>query len=622
MNKSKNTDITFRALAFLLPLMIYTLTVNPTVSFTDSGELSAVCSTLGIAHPTGYPLFTLIGFLWLKLPLPISNVQSLNIMVSLFTAISSYFLFNSFLLIFKKFNAKLKMPASDFFVYNIAIAGSLAYSFALTVWQQSTSVEVYSLHLLLMNVVIFYALKGHFESNFQNKFYIIASLFLGLSFANHLTTILIVPALIYLYFSNGTLGLSISVERLKYFGIMALFVLLGLSVYMYLPLRSMTEPEFNWGMVHRSFDKFMYHIQGKQYQVWMFSGEQVSENIGRFFSAIPYQLAFIGIPFIFWGIWRLFKSSKPILIFVLIFIISCYFYSINYSIHDIETYFLTAYLGMIILAFIGIYDWLDRYRKYYYLALLIPLISFILNYPNVDQSKNYLVEDFAKTLVNNLEKDAVIISSQWDYWNSAFWYYQHVENFRKDVVLIEKELLRRTWYPLQLMKWYPEVLKKSKQDIENYMVELEKFESGANPEEYKFIQSRWEQMLIGFIEKNIDSKPIYVTMEIMNAEPYLFKNYQLVPEGLTLRLYKDQKFKAVTTDNINLDRFIVSLPENKNHLELGIMESASFALSNIGRYAQINNQDFETAKKAYSKALKINPENAVASQGLYELQGK
>ncbi len=616
----KKNDITFRALAFLLPLMVYMLTVSPTVSFTDSGELAAVCSTLGIAHPTGYPLFTLLGFLWLKLPLPISNVYSLNIFVALLTATSSYFLFNSLLLIIKKFNAQSKMPASDFFIYNIAISGSLAYSFALTVWQQATSVEVYSLHLLMLNIVLFYALKGHFEKHFHNKYFIIAALFLGLSFSNHLTTILVLPALIFLYFSNGSWGLNLSIDRIKYFGIMFLFVLLGLSVYLYLPLRSMTEPEFSWGMVHRSLDKLLYHIQGKQYQIWMFSGEQVGENIARFFSAIPYQLAFLGIPFIFSGIWRLSKSSKPLMIFILLFIITCYFYSINYSIHDIETYFLTAYLGMIMLAFIGIYDLLNRYRKYYYLALLIPLASLIINYSNVDLSKNYLVEDFTKNLVNNLDKNAIVISSQWDYWNSAFWYYQHVENFRKDVVLIEKELLRRTWYPLQLLKWYPETLNKSKNDIENYLVELEKFESGASPEEYRFIQAKWELMLKGFIEKNIDTKPIYVTMEMMNAEPYLFENYQIVPEGLALRLYRDKELKQVSADNINLDRFIKSLPENKNHLELGIMETASIALSNIGRYAQLNNRDYQAAKKAYTKALQVNPANAIASQGLFELE--
>ncbi len=615
----KDRVVIFKILSFLLPFIVYFMTLSPTVSFTDSGELAAVCSTLGIAHPTGYPLFTLLGYIWLQLPLPFSDVHSLNIFVAVLTAFSSFFVFNTLFLLISKFELKAKQTlTNNYYKEIITLAGSLTYSFALTVWQQALSVEVYSLHLLMLNIIIYYAIQGYYSKEFQNKYFIIASVFLGLSFSNHLTTILIVPALIYLFFSNGKYGLSFSSEKMKFFGIMALFTLAGLTVYAYLPLRSMGNAEFNWGMVHRSLDKFLYHIQGKQYQVWMFSGEQVGENIARFFTAIPYQLAFIGIPFILNGMWRILKESKPITIFIIIFVISCYFYSINYSIHDIETYFLTAYLGFIILAIIGIYDLFSKFPKFVYLAFIMPALSIGINFSTNDNSKNYLVEDFTKNMVNNLDKDAVIISSQWDYWNSAFWYYQKVEHLRKDVVLIEKELLRRTWYPYQLRKWYPEVINKSKSDIDNYMIDLEKFETGADPEDYKFIQAKWETMLKNFVENNIDSRPVYITLDIMNSEPYLTKNYNLVPEGFAFRLYRDNSIKQLTINGLKLDRFIKSIPSDRNHLEQGIMETASINIANIGRYAQFN-KDFKTANEAYTLAIKINPENQIASQGLFEI---
>ncbi len=615
----KNKDILFKLLSLVIPLIVYFLTLSHTVSFTDSGELAGVCSTLGIAHPTGYPLFTLLGYLWLKLPIPISNVYSLNIFVAILTAISSFFMYKTLSLLINSFmNRRKARNENKYFAEIIALAGSLTYSFALTVWQQATTVEVYSLHLLMLNIIIYFAIKGNLEENYQNKYNIVVAVFLGLSFANHLTTILIVPALIFLFFYNGRYGFTLTAEKLKFFAIMSLFVLAGLSLYAYLPLRSMAEPDFNWGMVHRSFDKFLYHIQGKQYQVWMFSGEQVGENIEKFFTAIPYQLAFIGVPFIFNGFWRLFKESKAICLFILIFILSCYFYSINYSIHDIETYFLTAYIGFILLAIVGMYELFARFPKFVYLSFLIPIISISINFNTNDISKNYLVEDFTKNMVSNLDKNAVIISSQWDYWNSAFWYYQKVEHLRKDIVLIEKELLRRTWYPYQLAKWYPEVINKSKLDIDNYMKELEKFESGANPEEYRFIQSNWETMLTNFIEKNIDERPVYITLDVMNTEPYLSKIYNFVPEGFAFRLYRDNTYKQATVNNFKLDRFIASIPKERNHLEQGIMETVSMNITNIGRYAQFN-KDTATAKAAYNLALKVNPDNQTASQGLIEI---
>jgi hypothetical protein len=55
-------------LSGLILFIIYLITLAPSVVQIDAGELAAVQATLGIAHPTGYPLFTIIGFLFSKLP--------------------------------------------------------------------------------------------------------------------------------------------------------------------------------------------------------------------------------------------------------------------------------------------------------------------------------------------------------------------------------------------------------------------------------------------------------------------------------------------------------------------------------------------------------------------------
>ena len=57
-------------IAFLLSFLLYLRTAAPHVTFIDSGELAAVASSLGVAHPTGYPLFTLIGLLVLQFVRP------------------------------------------------------------------------------------------------------------------------------------------------------------------------------------------------------------------------------------------------------------------------------------------------------------------------------------------------------------------------------------------------------------------------------------------------------------------------------------------------------------------------------------------------------------------------
>ena len=77
----------------LAAFTIYLLTLAPTVWFIDSGELAAVAATLGIAHPTGYPLFTLIGHVFYMLPISSSEIYKLNLMSAFFCSLGIFVFF-------------------------------------------------------------------------------------------------------------------------------------------------------------------------------------------------------------------------------------------------------------------------------------------------------------------------------------------------------------------------------------------------------------------------------------------------------------------------------------------------------------------------------------------------
>jgi hypothetical protein len=53
----------------------------------DSGELAAVQTTLGIAHPTGYPLFTIIGYVFSIIPLPFTTIFQLNLLAAIYCSV-------------------------------------------------------------------------------------------------------------------------------------------------------------------------------------------------------------------------------------------------------------------------------------------------------------------------------------------------------------------------------------------------------------------------------------------------------------------------------------------------------------------------------------------------------
>lgn len=533
------------ALSFLIPVLVYMLTLAPDVHFTDSGELASVATSLGIAHPTGYPLFTLVGYLWANI-LPWAPIYNLNLMAAFATAASSMMLFLSLSTLFAKFRviSKVAHHTSDVKNHLLALLISFGYSFSLTTWQQATSVEVYSLQLLLINTFIYILIKAYYSEEKSDIYLILSGFILGLGFANHLTSFMLIPAGLIIFFSKTKNMKSNSRYKLLLYVVGA--TLLGVLLYLYLPIRSAQSPMFNWGEVHRSFDKFMYHVTGAQYQVWMFNDSAASkENFKLFFELIPSQLTWIGVLFLFYGFYVLYRGNKTIFWALISTAILCVLYSMNYSIHDIDSYFVTAYVVLFLIVGLASKQLINYQVNLVYLFAFIPLFNLYSHYETNDLSNDKTVSEYYRLVTESAEQEAIIISAQWDFWVSAFWYKDKIEGKRQDITLIEKELLRRTWYVNSLEKWYPDIQKQCSTEIELYQEQLEKFESGL-PYDARLIQSRFVNMINAMIDQNYGKRPIYLTFDILQTDPDIAKNYVKVPEGFLVRLSK-------TDDNIRLD---------------------------------------------------------------------
>jgi tetratricopeptide (TPR) repeat protein len=626
----KYSNFLISIIIFLIPFIIYLLTTAPDLTFTDSGELAGACVTLGIAHPTGYPLFTLLGHLWTYLPIASKEIYELNIFASFLTALSCVFFYQIILLLLnfvnesitqkkKKSTKQIELNKSGRIQHKeqimmISISSTLLYAFSQTIWQQAIAIEVYSLHLLLINATLFLFFRGVFHQS--RKYFILSAFFLGLSLTNHMTTILIIPMMVFLYFLTPYKKKPEEpVNSLKFLFFLAVPFLLGLSLYLYLPIRASAMPEFNWGWVSRSFEKFWYHLSGKQYQVWMFSGtEIIKQNLVRFFESIPNQIAWIGlIPFLI-GCYYLFKKSIVLFGANCILIISCLLYAVNYSIHDIESYFVAAYIGIFIFTAYGILKLSKNISSMHYISFFIPLISIGLNYEYNDRSDDYLVPEYTNILFQKLEPNAIILSSQWDFWVSAAWYKQRVEGFRKDVVIIDKELLRRTWYLEQLRRWYPEQIELCKKEIEDYLIDLELFESG---EEYNptSIQRKFIALQKAFIDKNINTSPVYLTLDVLESEPEISKGYTKVSDGLAFRLIQKDEPVNITLNDVDINKFAKSVKSNQGYLVDAIKSSVAISFVNVGRYLLMKHKRDE-ALIAFQKAYKIDPENKFVLQGI------
>lgn len=615
-------------LSALIVLCIYLLTMAVGVVHLDSGELSAAASTLGIAHPTGYPLFTLLGYTFTKIFFFLPKITSLNLLAVFLTAIGYYFLVKTNVLLFSRFivpeissKEKKKKPTVKVeidrqLILILSVSAGLIVAFSKTFWQQSTSVEVYSLHLALIVSTIYFFLRAIDSDEradtktgwgiFKNKFWLLFPIFLGLSFTNHMTTLLILPAIAFLYFQRYGIN-SVSIRRIV---LLLIPFFAALLIYFYLPISASSNPDINWGNPI-DFERLKRHVMGWQYQSWIFSStESASKQFKYFFENLPREFAYAGLIFFVIGLFSLFKSNRKIFVFTFILFATCVLYSINYDIADIDAYFLLAYISSSFFIFSGLkfaYDKASSLKVKITASwfFLIPAFALIINFSKIDQRDNIQFEQYSKSVLQSVEPNAIIISYLWDFFVSPSYYLQYVENFRKDVAVIDKELVRRTWYFNQIKTNFPEIYENSKHEIEAFIPELLKFERNEKYDA-QILQKYFELILTGFVTKNINHRPIYLTSEMVTNDLRngLFKlpdSLTVVPDLFLFKVTSSKDYYPLKNSDYEIqfkgdDSYYTSTLRN---LIAVIHVNRALYEKNFGR--------FEEAKKFIELALKADP---------------
>lgn len=571
-------------------MAVYSMTLAPSVGFIDSGELAAVGSTLGIAHPTGYPLFTLIARIWTMLPVAGEEIVRLNLMSAIFTSGAMVFFF---FLVLELLEPKVRNRTPMHCLSSATATLFLALS--QTVWRQGITMEVYSLHLfLIIAALLFFLIALRTD---DHRWWILFSFVLGLSFTNHMTTILLVPAVLFLFFRHHGIVRNAFVRALH----LAFPFAAGVSVYLFLPIRASNYPLFNWGDP-QTLERFIAHVSGKQFRVWMFSSsESARKQLEYFLDRLPAEFFYIPLIAALIGIIAMFVANREKLFFIAMSLVTCVAYSINYDIHDIDAYFLLAYIAVAIFAAFGmhkIFFMISEVRiRFVPVLLSIILIGVQLygNWRTVDQSSNYFVEDYTTAIVRHLPHNSIILSYQWDYFVSASYYYQHVKSIRPDVRVLDKELFRRSWYFPQLEGMYPDLMERSKIESDLFLQELQKFEKGL-PYEYAVIEGRYANLLKSFIDKNIDEVPVFVTHEI---EQHYTPGYHRIPFGLVYQLSKDTLYKESPFPEMTIRSDVVN-----DRYTAQVRSISSTALRQRGLYEQYHNNKL-LARRYFEMSRKL-----------------
>ena len=183
--------------AFLIALITYSLTVEPTVSYWDAGEYILTSAKLQVGHPPGAPLFAI-------------SPENIGLMLNMVSAVSSaftiLFMFWSIsLLLQKMIKTEESTTSKSYAILGSALVGSITFAFTDSFWFNAVETEVYAMATLIMSLLFYCALRWENDMHNPrgNRWLILIAFIIGLSFGVHFMGLLTIPAigLIY-YFKN------------------------------------------------------------------------------------------------------------------------------------------------------------------------------------------------------------------------------------------------------------------------------------------------------------------------------------------------------------------------------------------------------------------------------------
>ena len=570
---------------FILTFIIYLHNLSVSVYGGDSGDFLSAIAVRGVPHPSGYPLYMLLGILASWLPIPQTLAWKVDLISAVFSSLGVVLMYK---IVFELHKSKL-----------LAIITALLLAFVFPYWLYAETAEVFALHNFFM-LLLFYI--GVLLYTKKKIIYIyLLSFFTGLSFSNQELTLFILPTLcIFVYAVRNKISLSVPVIG-KCLG---LFVL-GLLPYLYLPLASSFNPPVDWN--HPATLEGFIKLVTRSIYGWTQGNGVVPLSIRMLVLQYygSYLLSVLSVFLIgvsLFGIFALIRKKQIIVFFAILFAVLFFgplfmFYSaVIYVLFDnfnqgmFEKYLTPSIIFLLLLVSFGIRYLVDFLIQVVtaisdskqlhprgeslLLALFIiaPLWLFISNFSKTDISTIGIADTLGRDILAPLPKQSIVVAGQDDFLFSTR-YMQYAYNIRKDV----------TTYP-QIE--YPNV---AEQALQN-------------------------------------NRPVFYYVSDINI---MNVNENKMPYGLLFQKVginkqfpqtKDAYLKVQRPLLANLEKSTLTMPSSQRLSSLKIIADIPHwyaqAFANTAFFLVIHYKDYETAKMYFKKALTIDPENSLAYEGL------
>ena len=405
--------------------VVFAMTALRGVSFGDWAEMQHVPARLEVPHPTGFPLYVLLGKAFSLIP-----VGSVAFRATLLSATAAAAAMGMLVLIAGRLGVR---PV-------IALAAGIALAATATLWEEATFPEMNTLHLLLCAVLIHRALVWRDER--RDRDLRIGALVAGLALSNHLLSLSVVPILVVFVLVEDRLRL---LRRPRLLLELLLLFAAGLSFYLFIVIRVYTgPPELYGGM--RSIDSLLSFVSGAQFRVDMQfgTGESlalawravpdllagIERGSNALFSIVPLAGAVILVRRDRWAGWlTVALAAANVYMFV------------GYR-GDLPHYLLLAWLILALWLAVAVetgFGWL-RTRlgpgldDAEYGLVAVAALFLVSNWAAHDQSANRLGEDYTRAVFDRLPPNALLVT----YWDTltTLSYAHCIEGARPDVALI------------------------------------------------------------------------------------------------------------------------------------------------------------------------------------------
>lgn len=645
------------ALVFFVSMFVYSLTVARDITTVDSGELAVAIKTLGVPHPPGAPLYMLLAKFGSWFSFGPNLASSIAFVSAIFAALGAGIVALIGHEVLRHWLESTK-EVSDKLLFRVSALFGLCFAFSYTPWFYSSVIELYSLANFLLFSAIYLLLLWSRETNdeLKDRFLVAATFLWALGCgAHHVTMVLAMPSFVYFVW------LKTRDQKLKKSVLLkiALALTLGLSVYLYVPLRALQAPLLNWGQPD-NLTRLYNHLTAKIYQqgIFQFTQEEMRQQVDIYYEIFKRQFQVVGIGVALLGLFFWFKKRDALFRYFSVLLVcnSGFWFVYNFS-EDKDGYLyptlLVAYLGILIACVEGYLilrkNWKGLRFEHVGVALaLLAGMNLFKSKPIVDKSHSTIARDYVSDMLAPIRPNGLFISRDWQFW-SPYLYLRHEENMRPDVTVISSVLMRQFWYVNGYLKQvYPEMMDALKPEVEAYLAELEPVDG-----EYIYPEETMKKLfgLMSSMVKFHEAKGHSIYSSLPGETPIL-KDFTWVPEGLVVRLIRQpENFSELAETQLhpwltgdvhaedvvrvriiphyakmylNRARYLYTKQRLDDSLKslgkaMTLEGESTFSLELLGDILTAKG-DVERASQAYFNAIQFDPSNERARGRLTQLQ--